>query len=474
MILQAELDIRLSNEAVIFGPENPLFSESTSRWNTLFAPTIQMVVVIANERDIQSTILFCNEKKIPFLAVNRGHGNAQSLGSFTGIQIHLAKLQDISINADKKTAWFAGGVSAGNVTRYLWREGFVTTTGSCDCVGLLGVGLGGGHGRHEGLYGMISDNIVRLKVVLANGEAVLVDKSNHPDLFWAMRGAGHNFGIVTSLELRIWPRGPDTWHYHNYIWRGSDLERVFTALNDLHNNGTTPVNMAFNFGSFVFRPEIDTKQPVIVWSFAYRGSADAASQYLAPFNAIPSIGQQSGNVPYPEISKAQSTDDSSAICQHGKHRVTTTIGLQNYNLTSERYIFDDFAQKIKNKATIAAGAAIIHEGYSTRSVQDGQPDASAYPFRQDYHLMLMQVTFQSQEDALVIEARAWTDRVRQWWHEGQPHRPMHAYVNYANGFEPLEEIYGSESWRLEKLRQLKQLYDPRNSFRYYNPIIPTH
>lgn len=129
-------------------------------------------------------------------------------------------------------------------------------TGSCDCVGMMGPGLGGGHGRHEGLYGMISDNIINLNVVLADGRAIRVNETSHADLLWGMKGAGHNFGIVTSFELKIHPREVELWHYHNYIWTEDNLERLYDAANKLSENGNTPVNMALNFNSFVLNTTI--------------------------------------------------------------------------------------------------------------------------------------------------------------------------------------------------------------------------
>jgi FAD/FMN-containing dehydrogenase len=72
-------------------------------------------------------------------------------------------------------------------------------TGYCACVGVLGAGLGGGNGRYQGFYGLIGDNFVTLNVVLANGTAITVSESSNPDLLWVRKGAGHNFGIVTSV-----------------------------------------------------------------------------------------------------------------------------------------------------------------------------------------------------------------------------------------------------------------------------------
>ncbi|KAI0206087.1 hypothetical protein F4808DRAFT_455574 [Astrocystis sublimbata] len=85
----------------------------------------------------------------------------------------------------------------------------------CDCVGMMGPGLGGSHGHNEDLYGLISHNLTNLNVVLANGTTIRVNSTSHADLFWGTQGAGHNFGIVTSFELKIHPRMVDSWHYHN-------------------------------------------------------------------------------------------------------------------------------------------------------------------------------------------------------------------------------------------------------------------
>lgn len=383
----------------------------------------------------------------------------------------MASLQSIKIQPGGKSAWFEGGSYDGQVTRYLWDRGYVTTTGSCDCVGMLGPGLGGGHGRHEGLYGMISDNIIQMNVVLANGNAIRVSKSSYSDLLWAMKGAGHNFGIVTSFELNIFPRGPDTWHYHNYIWRGDKLEAVFNALNKLHGNGQTPVDMAINFGNFLMNTTITDKEPVIFWTFAYRGSAKAAQKHLAPFNKIKSVYEESGDLPYPAISVAQETDENSFICQHGYTRVTATAGLQVYNVTSERQIFDGFTKRVVSNPALAAGGVVLHEGYATKAVQAQNPDESAYPFRDDTHLMLVQIIVPPNDPKLEQAGWEWAKEVRNFWNKGQPNRPVNAYVNYANGFEPLEQIYGHEEWRLKRLRALKAKYDPFNRFRYYNPIV---
>ncbi|KAL6231792.1 hypothetical protein BDW75DRAFT_233317 [Aspergillus navahoensis] len=442
--IQRELGDILSPESVIFGADDARYENATEPWNTVATPHIQLVIQPGEEGDVSTIVSYCNEHSLPFLARSRAHGGSISLNSFTGIQIDLSPFSDITIHASGTSARFGGGVYDGQAASYLWERGYVTPTGACDCVSMMGPGLGGGHGRLEGLYGMISDNILQLNMVLGNGTAITVNSSSHPDLYWAMRGAGHNFGIVTTFESKIYPRRPETWHYHNYNW-----------------------------GSFFMDETIDAENPLIWWSFAYRGSAAEAAPLLAPFDAIPALSEESGDLPYPEIAATQGLDMESIVCQHGNRIISATAGLQVYNVTSERRIYESFRRRIGNNPALARGGVIEHDGYSTAGVDEHDPDVSAYPFRSDKHLMLINIALapNNTNSELERETWEWAGEVRDLWNEGQPGREVHAYVNYANGFESVEEKYGHEAWRLEKLRALKERYDPDNRFRYYNPII---
>lgn len=88
------------------------------------------------------------------------------------------------------------------------------------------------------MYGLVSDAFIELNVVLADGSTVKASEKKNQDLFWAMRGAGHNFGVVTSFTTKIWPRGPDTWYYKNVFFTQDKLEPLLDMMNKLNGNGT--------------------------------------------------------------------------------------------------------------------------------------------------------------------------------------------------------------------------------------------
>ena len=123
----------------------------------------------------------------------------------------------------------------------------------------MGPGLGGGYGRYMGFYGLIADNFISLNVVLADGSAITVSESSYPDLWWAMRGAGHNFGIVTSLNQRIYKSTVDAWFYSTYTFTQDKLENVFEAVNNMMNNGTQPKEL-MNYIVYGWIPEISTTE----------------------------------------------------------------------------------------------------------------------------------------------------------------------------------------------------------------------
>ena len=134
-------------------------------------------------------------------------------------------------------------------------------SGACACTGHMGPGLGGGFGRYQGYFGLVLDNIIDMDVVLADGSLITVSKYSYPDLYWAMRGAGHNFGIVTQFKYKIYDIPYPAWYVTTLIFTAGDekLEAVFQALNAFDVNGTQPKE-ATVYSLYALDPEISTTE----------------------------------------------------------------------------------------------------------------------------------------------------------------------------------------------------------------------
>lgn len=222
---------------------------------------------------------YANSYNISFYAVSRGHALTSSVSRFDGIEIDLRSLNKLNINSDNKTAHFQGGVYSYEVIDQLWKSGFVTgkvffcsmtqckltdfdvtATGGCSCVSVLGPALGGGHGLQQGNHGLTMDHFVNLNVVLANGSAVSINETSNPDLWWAFRGAGHNFGIVTSFDSKIWPDNFKTYFVKSYQFSGSSLDPLIDEVNKFQGNGTLDTTWLGSFGLYYIDPTFSTTE----------------------------------------------------------------------------------------------------------------------------------------------------------------------------------------------------------------------
>ncbi|RWA04937.1 hypothetical protein EKO27_g10166 [Xylaria grammica] len=466
--IDAELGPDLSGGSLIFGSDSDQWADATSRWNTLIRPDVQVVVQPAAESDIAKIIKYCNDNSFVFLVRNRGHGITSSLSTFSGIEIDVDRLIDITIQPDEETAVLQAGAYGGEVIATLWDEGYVTTTGATRCVGLMGPALGGGHGRYNGLYGLVMDDILHYNVVLADGTELGVNETSHPDLLWALKGAGHNFAVVTSVVKKIYPKETNTWHYHNYTWTQDKLETVFEALNTFHksDNGTTPPKMGVNYGSIIMDSSVSTTEAVLKWGFYYAGSAEEAEEHLAPFSAIGAVAEDMFDASYPVVSDLTAGD-----CAAGPYAISSAMTLV-WNATAERALYDHYLANVAKYPELGATAYLWHEGYATAGYQAIPSDSTAYPHREENHIMFFATAVPDGSD-LLDAANQWAKESTDIWNAGQPDRQPKTYVNYAMGhdYETLDSIYGYESWRLERLRSLKATYDPENRFRFYVPIV---
>lgn len=193
-----------------------------------------------------------------------------------GIQISLAKLNSIVVAEDGATVTIGGGTVSKSLTSALWAVGKQTgwlvpllcarqyvsvtippflVTGSCECVSILGPGLGGGHGLLQGRHGLIQDQFVSYELVQADGTVHTINESS--ELWWAMRGAGHNFGIVTSATMKIHDIEHEDWSYEMFFFSGAAIEGLYGNINDhLMAGGKAPVDVV-SVSVFLNVPQID-------------------------------------------------------------------------------------------------------------------------------------------------------------------------------------------------------------------------
>ena len=138
----------------------------------------------------------------------------------------------------------------------------ITASGACGCVGLMGAGLGGGFGRYQGFFGLVADNVIDMNVVIADGSFLTVSATSHPNLFWAMRGAGHNFGVVTHFNYKIHDTPVTDWFLATLVFTQDKLEKFFELSNELAVNGKQDQRVVL-YTLFALNPEVPSLEVCI-------------------------------------------------------------------------------------------------------------------------------------------------------------------------------------------------------------------
>ncbi|KAL8736007.1 MAG: hypothetical protein Q9166_000569 [cf. Caloplaca sp. 2 TL-2023] len=479
-----ELGRQLSKNASICFPNSPQFGNLNDRWSNFSEGNIAIVVEAAVSQDVAAAVRkpnvmhistnqisiqvkFANRCGLPFLAVNSGHGITTALRTIQqGVSINLRKLNKIQIAQDGNSALMGGGVNTHEVVNTLAASGKVTATTNGGCTGLLGPGLGGGFGRYMGFFGLILDNVVDMTVVLGNGTIITVSSTSHPDLYWGMKGAGQNFGIVTEANFRIHDFPTPNWFHIEIDLAGSQLETLFQHINKIDQ----PKELGSVYTVFAMNAKYSTTDPIMTLQFSYAGTPKEAQPSFNLFSALqPEAVRINESVSPTEIQAAANQDIDSGICQHGRTWRLFPLGLKKYNIDANREVYNLFKQLVAEHPQFN-GSIVQFENYARQGMRAVDPDSTAYPHRDDDILVSFAPIYppSTANDAIASD---FGNKARAIWHAGDtPGRNVTAYLNYANGDETLEARYGYESWRLERLRGLKKQYDPNNKFRFYNPI----
>src|SRR5438132_2602770 len=188
------------------------------------------IVQCAHEEDAVRAVEFARSYRLE-LAVRSGGHSHLGWGCSNGLVIDLSGMKRISIDPLRRTVRAQAGALSGEVARAAGRHGLAPVLGQCPGVGASGVILGGGLGWLSGMHGASCDNLLSARVVAADGRVLIADSTRNPDLFWALRGAGANFGVTTSFECRLHPIGPVTGGDIHYSVR--DARVVLRFFRDL-------------------------------------------------------------------------------------------------------------------------------------------------------------------------------------------------------------------------------------------------
>jgi FAD binding domain-containing protein/berberine-like enzyme len=444
-------------EGRLIGPEDADYDEARKVYNAMIDKRPALIARCAGPDDVAKAVAFAREHDLP-LAVRGGGHNGAGLGTCDdGVVIDLSLLRDVQVDPQARTVRVGGGCTWGEVDRATNEHGLATPSGIISTTGVGGLTLGGGLGHLTRKHGLAIDNLLEAELVLAGGERVRASADEHADLFWAIRGGGGNFGVVTSFLFRLHEVG-DIFGGPTF-WPVERAAEVLSAYREFLPAAPRELNGFFCFHTVPpappFPEEIHLRKVCgVVW--CYVGTEEDAAAAMAPLlDALPEPLMHGVHaMPHPAL---QSAFD----------------GL--YPPGDQWYWRADFVKEIPD-AAVEVHARFGAEMPTMKSTMH------LYPVDGAAHDVSSSDTAWSYRDARWAAVFAGVDPdpmnvsvVRRWsidyFEALHPHSAGGAYVNMMME-EGQERVRASYRDNYDRLARIKATYDPDNAFRVNQNIQP--
>ncbi|KAJ4295318.1 hypothetical protein N0V90_007329 [Kalmusia sp. IMI 367209] len=462
----------LSKNACIVLPADDEWDELQIRGTSpRIHPNYNVVVEVATEADVQKTVQIAAQFGIPFLAVAGTHGWTKTLNNLPfGIQINLRKLNSTTVDKGGKTATVGGGVLQWEATRALFAQNKQAGNPHYAFMHTPRKHATGGHSMLQARHGYAVDGLVSARVVLANGTVVTASSTVNPDLFWALKGAGHNFGIVTSMQLKVYDIQKN-WTVYSFIYSSDKLEDLLTVVNRVDGNATRPANLVIA-GVSARVADIDPNNPLIVYTVSYEGPESEAAPYAAYFQSVgPLVTNTATNVDYVALYTVTQNNLDSVACRKNLNAMGSGTSLPIWNTTSARAAFNVYTKLTADPRF--AQSVFLLENYGMQGVKAVDASSTSLSLEERQYPIVANPTIWWNGTAPkdTADAMAYGEQIRQALFAGLPKgAKKHTYVNYAVGTEGFEQMYGYDSARVTRLKALKKVLDPKGRFNYYNPV----
>ena len=439
----------------VIGPGHPRYDDARSLYNAMIDKRPRLIARCVDVADVMAAVRFARESKLE-IAVRGGSHNGAGSGSVEdGIVIDLSALRGVIVDPDARTARVLGGSLLGDVDHATYPFGLALPFGFISTTGIGGLTLGGGVGNLTRTLGLTIDSLVAADVVLADGSFLQASEDGNEDLFWALRGGGGNFGVVTSFTFELSPvpnvlAGPTFWSLDR---AGEILRwyREFIHAAPLELNGwfafltVPPVPM--------FPEELHlTKVCAVLWT--YVGSQDGADEALAPVRALDPILDGVGEVPLPALNSV-----FDALYPAGDQWY--------WRADYVREIPDDAVEvHLEHAQRLPTPKSTMHlyplSGAPTRLANDD----TAWAYRDAGWVQVMVGV--DPDPARADELRDWTVA---YWEALHPYSMGGGYVNMMMD-EGQERVRATYRDNYQRLAEIKSKYDPDNLFHVNQNIRP--
>jgi FAD binding domain/Berberine and berberine like len=410
-----------------------------------------VIVRVADATDISRVLSLARKTGLELAIRSGGHSVAGHSVSEGGIVLDLSDMRALDIDAHQRTAWAETGLTAAEYTNAAAAYGLATGFGDTGSVGIGGITLGGGVGYLVRKHGLTIDNLLVAEIVTADGQLLRVDAEKHPDLFWAIRGGGGNFGVATRFQFRL--------HQVDTIVGGMlllpatpDVIASFVAAAQAAPEELSTIANIMPAPPLPFVPAEQHGRLVVMALMAYAGESDAGERAIAPFRALATpIADMVRPMPYPQIYPPD---------EAGYH--PTAVARTLFVDAIDRGVAETIVNYLEaSDASVRVAQLRVLGGAMARV----PADATAFAHRASPIMVNVAAFYEGAEDR--VKREAWVSDFAAALRQDD----AGAYVGFLgdDGEARIRDAYPGATW--DRLRAIKARYDPTNLF-HLNQNIP--
>ncbi len=433
-------------------PRDAGFADATQLWNGMITAKPALVVTAAGTADVVEAVGFAREQDLALSVRGGGHNIAGTALADGGLTIDMSGLREVVVDPQARTATVQAGCRLGDVDRATQRYGLATPLGFISEVGVAGLTLGGGLGYLTRRFGWTVDSLLEVEIVTADSRVHRASRDKYPDLFWAVRGAGANFGVVTSFTFRLHEVGPTV--YGGLIaWPGERAHEILRAYRTITTQAPRELAvwlLLINAPPEPFVPQQWHGKKICAMAVCYTGDLAATDDVLAPIRAIGDpIMDFLAEQPYTQVQSYLDDAEPKGLHYYWKTDYATELSDELLDLTQQ--LFADCPIPGIDLGFLQIGGAV-----NERDEDDG-----AAGNRNARYVIGTNAMWEPDEP----RAAEYRDWIRGAWTQLHPFSTGRTYVNFQSADEDPERVRASYGDNFDRLLEIKKTYDPDNLFR---------
>jgi FAD/FMN-containing dehydrogenase len=443
----------------LLSPMDEGFEEATRLWNGVIEKTPALVVQPTGTADVVAAVDLAREHDLSLSTKGGGHNIAGTALVDRGLTIDMSRLRGVLVDPEERTVTAQAGCLLGDVDRETQLHGLATPLGFVSETGLAGLTLGGGFGYLTRRFGWTVDNLLEVEIVTANGQVRHASREENEDLFWAIRGAGANLGVVTSFTYRLHEVGPTV--YGGLIaWPFERVDKILEAYREITMTASRELAvflLLMRAPPAPFVPEQARGKRICAMTVCYSGDLETADEALAPIRAL---GEPVVNLlraqPYTQLQSYLDATQPKGPHYYWKTEFATELS-------------DDLLETLGGLAgecPIPAGQlVVIHVG----GAPNEHEEVDGAVGNRDTHYIYGAAGRWEPDDPDADDHRQW---VRDAWTRFRSYSSGGTYINFQTADEGADRIRETYGDNFDRLVDVKSRYDPDNLFRSNRNISP--